>query len=429
MFRTLFLTFEEARSIAEAYGTPTFVYDEALLKERAAEFLSIRLPFGFTPRYAMKANPHKYILSLFDALGLHIDASSGYEANRALACGVDASKIRITAQELPIDLDALVGKGCLFTACSLFQLKTFGERFPGSRVAIRVNPGIDAGGNHKVDTAGPLCGFGIWHEDLPEVMRIAKEHNLIIDCVHTHIGSGTKPYLWSAAAKQTLSIVEALPSVSRMNLGGGFKVARMPAEETVDIGGCGEEVAKSVEEFFARTKRRIRVELEPGTFLVAQAGVLLSRIVDKTRTNTHTFLKLDCGLTEIARPTMYGAQHYLSAVLPAGGEGDKNASGKDGLGSATGSATEPVVVIGHCCESSDLLTSDPANPAYPSERELPKREPGDFVLVHGAGAYCSAMAFEGYNSFPPAAEVVLRDGKFFLISERGSVAGLMSRER
>ncbi|RME31058.1 diaminopimelate decarboxylase [Candidatus Woesearchaeota archaeon] len=389
-------------ALAERYGTPSFVYDEGELVRRASAATSIPLP-DLVVRYAMKANPHSYFLRLFDSLGLHIDASSSYEAERAIAAGIAPEKIRLTSQELPgkTGLQSLARQGCLVTASSLHQLAQIGEALRGARIAIRFNTGVDAGGNPKVDTAGPLCGFGVWHEDVTRVHALAKKYGLIVECIHTHIGSGTDPGIWTSAARRTVQLAQQFPTVTTINLGGGFKVARMPGEKETDIVACGEAIKQEIGAY--------KLELEPGTFLVANAGFLLARVIDEVKTSTHHFLKLDAGMTELARPTMYGAQHHITRVGEASGEAS-------------------YVIIGHCCESSDLFTCDPNDSAQPVPRTLPVTKPGDLLLIHGVGAYCAAMSFTGYNSFPRAAEIVVKEDGVYCISRRGSVQELVQHE-
>jgi diaminopimelate decarboxylase len=112
------------------------------LREAAEQVLALPAPFGFTPRYAMKANSNRTVLKLFDSMGLHIDASSGYEAERAMAAGIPGGKIQLTAQELPKNLKELVEAGVLYNACSLHQIEAYGKLFPGTALAVRINPGV-----------------------------------------------------------------------------------------------------------------------------------------------------------------------------------------------------------------------------------------------------------------------------------------------
>ncbi|MEZ4292953.1 MAG: hypothetical protein R3E53_21440 [Myxococcota bacterium] len=158
--------------IRERFGTPVYVYDQRELEAAADRVLAFPAPGRFVGRFAMKALPTAAVLRILDARGLHVDASSGFEAERALRAGVAPEKIQITAQELPRDLKGLVQRGVLFNACSLHQLRTYGELFPGRAVSVRINPGLGSGHNNRTNVGGPSSSFGIWHEKLDEVIAI-----------------------------------------------------------------------------------------------------------------------------------------------------------------------------------------------------------------------------------------------------------------
>ena len=140
-----FLTTQQTRDIAEQYGTPVFVYDTATLTQAAKNALAFPNAYGLTVRYAMKANSNAAILRHFTDLGLHIDASSGLEAERAMMAGIPPEKIMLTAQDMPDNFADLVRQGILFNATSLNQLESFGKCFPGSQLSVRLNPGRGSG--------------------------------------------------------------------------------------------------------------------------------------------------------------------------------------------------------------------------------------------------------------------------------------------
>lgn len=275
-----FLTRGEALDLAAAFGTPTFVYDETLLRQQAAEALAFPNPFGLTTRYALKANPTASILELFDSGGLHFDASSGFEAWRALRAHVAPEKISLSAQELPCDLEDLVERGVRFVATSLHQIETYGTYFPGTKLAVRFNPGKGSGATHKTNVGGRQASFGIWHAQSERVRETLQAHRLTIDRIHTHIGSGTDPIVWQRAAELSLGLVRNFDSVTTLDLGGGFKVGRMPGETSTDLQVVGAPVAEALERFAEKTNRKIHLEIEPGTYLVAEAGVILSTVQD-----------------------------------------------------------------------------------------------------------------------------------------------------
>src|SRR5688572_18379848 len=164
-----FLTAEVAAEVRARFGTPCYVYDRASLEAAARTALAFPAPFGFTLRYAMKANPSRGILEVFRDLGLHVDASSDFEVERALRAGFAPAAIQLTSQMPSRTLAEHVRRGILFNACSLHQLDSLGKAAPGSEISIRMNPGLGTGSTKRTNTGGPASSFGIWHEYLDEV--------------------------------------------------------------------------------------------------------------------------------------------------------------------------------------------------------------------------------------------------------------------
>ena len=280
MEKLRFLTPEQVLQVQREIGTPVFVYDEASLQQQAQKALAMPNAFGLTVRYAMKACPTMAIIQILNRAGLQIDASSGYEAERALLAGIPASHIQITSQEIPRNLKELVERGVLFTACSLQQLRLYGKMFPGSEVCVRINPGLGSGHNNRTNVGGPSSSFGIWHEYVNDILQIAQEHALRITRMHTHIGSGGDPKVWEECALLSLRIAGKLPEVTTLSLGGGFKVARMENETSADLEAIGRVIQREFRMFEDRHKRQLHLEIEPGTFLVANAGSLVTTITD-----------------------------------------------------------------------------------------------------------------------------------------------------
>ncbi len=397
-----FLSAERAAEVRERFGTPCYVYDRGALEAAAREALAFPAPYGLTVRYAMKANPSRGVLTVFRDLGLHVDASSDHEVERALRAGFSPDTIQLTSQLPSRRLAEHLGRGILFNACSLHQLGEVGRVAPGSEVSVRMNPGLGTGATNRTNTGGPASSFGIWHEHLAEVKATAGRHGLRITRLHTHVGSGTDPEVWNRCARMTLDLVAEFPEVRRVNLGGGFKVGRMPEEPSVDLADVGAHVRRELDEFRGRDGRALALEIEPGTYLVALAGAVVATCVDVVDTGRagYLFAKLDTGMPEIARPSLYGAQHPIDVL----------AAGRD---------TAAVVFVGPCCESGDILTPAPGDPEALAPRWVPRPAIGDLVVVGGAGAYCAAMATINYNSYPQAPEVMLEpDGTLRLLRRR-----------
>jgi diaminopimelate decarboxylase len=406
------LTRQQATEVRDRFGTPCYVYDRAGLEAAARRALAFPAPFGLTLRYAMKANPSQGVLAVFRGLGLHIDASSDPEVERALRAGFPAETIQLTSQMPSRRLAEHLARGVRFNACSLHQLEEFGRLAPGREVSVRMNPGLGSGFTNRTNTGGPASSFGVWHEYLGDVKMIAERSGVRITGLHSHIGSGTDPEVWKRVTRMTLDLVAKLPEVTVVNLGGGFKVGRMPGEPTVDLADVGAHVRQELLAFRDRDGRALRLEIEPGTYLVATAGFVVATCVDVVDTGRdgYRFAKLDTGMPEVTRPSLYGAQHPIQVLADGRGEAE-------------------VVFVGPCCESGDILTPAPGDPEALAPRRVPRPEIGDLVVVGGAGAYCAAMSTINYNSYPQAPEVMLEpDGTLRLLRRRQSLEQVWANE-
>jgi diaminopimelate decarboxylase len=360
----------------------------------------------------MKANPSAGVLAVFRALGLAIDASSDHEVERALRAGFAPGDIQLTSQMPSRRLAEHLERGVLFNACSLHQLEQFARIGRGREVSVRMNPGLGSGATNRTNTGGPGSSFGIWHEYLGEVRALAERADVRITRLHSHIGSGTDPEVWKRVTRMTLDLVAKLPEVGVVNLGGGFKVGRMPGERSAEMADVGAHVRQELIAFRDRDGRALRVEIEPGTYLVANAGAVVATCVDVVDTGRdgYLFAKLDAGMTEVTRPSLYGAQHPIHVL-------------------AEGRAAADVVFVGPCCESGDILTPAPGDPEALAPRRVPRPEIGDLVVVGGAGAYCAAMSTINYNSYPQAPEVMLEpDGSLRLLRRRQTLDQLWANE-
>lgn len=413
MNQSRFLKYEISKRIRKQFGSPVYVYDEKTIKSNAQAALNFPNSFGLTVRYAMKASPNASLLRRFKALGVNIDASSGFEVLRAFRAGYSGEEISLSSQEWYDDFQLIHDKGIKFNACSLSQLENFGQLNPEGTLGIRFNPGQGSGGTGKTNVGGPDSSFGIWYELMPEVLRIVSKYNLKVERIHTHIGSGSDPEVWQKVSKLSIDIIRKFPDAKILNLGGGFKIGRMPDETTTDLQVVGKPVAEAFLAFEKETGRKLHLEIEPGTWLIGNACSILATVKDivSTGESGHKFIKTDTGMTEILRPSLYAAQHPIHVLK----SGEKE--------------TENYIVVGHCCESGDLLTPSPSDPEKLQERELLKANIGDLLVIDGAGAYCSSMSAKNYNTYPEAAEVILlENGDTELIRKRQTLDQILQNE-
>ena len=391
-----------------------FVYKEEIFHKNCQKFLDFPSAYGHKVRYAIKANPHHRILKLFDQLGLYFDASSEFEFQRALLAGIKPEKIQISSQQLPYRYreDILRYQG-VFNACSLRQLKFYGENCPHSHVSLRINPGIGSGSHQKTNVGGRDSSFGIWYEYIQEIQSILKNYNLTLAKIHIHIGSGNNPKIWYQSTEKVLDLVlKHFPSVSTINLGGGFRVSRLKEEEEVDLELLGEKIIPLFQETSQKLGHKLKLEIEPGTALVALAAILLCRVEDIVEVGSNPkakFVKLNTGMDILSRPIIYGSRHPIQSLKHS-------------------SSLSDYFVVGHCCENGDSfsLREDGSLLAYqlPSSLSI-----GDILEIGGVGAYASSMSLKGYNSFPTAEEYWLnRRGNLEQIKKSEGIEDFISLE-
>ena len=218
-----------------------------------------------------------------------------------------------------------------------------------------------------------------------------------------HIGSGGDPAAWADNIDRMLEIVERrFPDAKTVNLGGGFKEARMPDEQAADIAALGEHARKRFEAFAALTGRKPHMSVEPGTYVVANAGYLVTRVIDRKWSGPggFEFVLTDGGMEANTRPLLYGSRHPFYVVSRAGellsSEWNLNDPNVD---------LEFRVVVGRCCESGDSQSLDDHGHIIP--RMMADPQVGDLVVVGGAGAYCASMSPFNYNSYLQAPELLL----------------------
>jgi diaminopimelate decarboxylase len=379
------------KNLAAQQGTPLFVYSREFLAGRATQLTSLQLPFGLTPRYAVKANNHPEIITLLNEAGLSFDASSSFEVVELIEQGINPAKISLSSQQPAHNLLELIEAGVQYVATSLYQLELFIAAAPnGAEVGLRINPGLGAGHNNRTTTGGANSSFGLWNAYLPDALKLASNAGIRITRLHVHIGSGADPKMWGEVIKTSLAIAGQMPDVTSLDIGGGFKIHRFGDEHEADMVEIAEVFSRELEEFAKTTGRELHLEIEPGTWLVGHAGTLLAEVVDivDTGADGHTFLRLNTGMNDIIRPSMYGAQHKIEALNDASEE-------------------EEYVVVGHNCETGDILTPASGDPEGLEARLMKRVSIGDVVAIYDAGAYCRSFAVHGYNSFPSAQELLV----------------------
>lgn len=389
--------------LAREHGTPLYVYDLDRVRAQA------RLLAGFdVVRYAQKANANLALLRALAAEGLFVDAVSAGEVARALRAGFPAERIEYTADLFDRrGLEAVRAHGLRANIGSADMLEQYAGA-GGRACTLRVNPGFGAGHDRKVTTGGPHSKHGVWHAELEAVCARAAAAGVAVTGLHLHIGSGGAPAELERAIDALGALLARAPaSVTRASAGGGLSVPYRAEDAPFPVARYAAAWLGARDAWRAALGRALELEVEPGRFLVAEAGVLVTEVRATKRTAAWDWVLVDAGFMTLARPMLYGAYHRMTAL------------GKDGA------PTRPQVVAGPLCEAADVLTQDAAGTPRPAP--LPELAPGDLLCVHDTGAYGASMA-SNYNGFPLPAEVVVEAGVARLARRRQSLAEQLAPE-
>lgn len=398
--------------LARDFGTPTYVYDAAKILERVEDLRQFDVI-----RYAQKACSNLAILDLVRRQGVKVDAVSAGEIRRAMAAGYKAggpnAEIVYTADIFDREVLELVVKNDIHVNCgSPDMIDQLGERAPGRNITLRINPGFGHGHSQKTNTGGEQSKHGIWHTQLDDCLQRADRHGLMISGIHMHIGSGTDlEHLAQVCGSLEKTVLAIGRSVTNISAGGGLPIPYRSEQSYVDLPEyfrLWDATRKRLEE---RLEHKLTLEIEPGRYLVAESGYLISEIRAIKQMGDNTFYLLDAGFNNLARPILYGAYHPMS-IVP-----------KDG---AKERPTSDVVVGGPLCESGDIFTQEEGG--FVCKRTLPVASVGEYLVLERAGAYGSVMS-SNYNSKPIAAEVLIQNGKAELIRERQTFEDIIRGER
>lgn len=394
--------------LATEYATPLWVYDADTIRARIAELSRFD-----TVRYAQKACSNTHILRLMREAGVAVDAVSAGEITRALAAGYtpDDDAIVFTADLLDrATLEQVVAQRVTVNAGSVDMLEQLGQRSPGHRVWLRINPGFGHGHSNKTNTGGEHSKHGIWHTDLPAALAAVARHGLTLVGIHMHIGSGVDYGHLSQVCDAMANLVcDAGCDVEAISAGGGLSIPYRDGEPRVDTRHYFELWDAARARIAAHLGHPVRLEIEPGRFLVAESGVLLAEVRATKAMGRNAFALVDAGFTELARPALYGSYHGISVV------GDDVAARPQ----------QDTVIAGPLCESGDVFTQEEGGVVC--TRRLPAPRVGDLMVFHDAGAYGATMS-SNYNSRPLAAEVLVDGDQARLIRRRQTMDELLALE-
>lgn len=360
-----------------AAGTPRYIYDTAAVQAAVQALKTLRAVDRLF--YAIKANPHPALLTGLHAAGLGFETVSPGELARvtSLFPDLDRDRVLFTPNFAPrSEYAAAFERGVTLTLDNLHPLREWPELMRGREFFLRVDTGSGAGHHSHVRTAGEASKFGIPITELREVLTLASALGARITGLHAHLGSGIlEPELWGETAALLAELSPSFPDLAVLDLGGGLGIPERPGEPGLDLKRLDAGLLA-----VRRSHRRLQLWLEPGRYLVGQAGVLLTRVTQLKGKGRLRYLGVDAGMNSLIRPALYGAHHEIVNLSRLGEP-----------------AAARYTVVGPICESGDVLGV---------ERELPECREGDLMLIADAGAYGHAMSSH-YNLREPAAETLL----------------------
>ncbi|WP_277553235.1 diaminopimelate decarboxylase [Halobaculum limi] len=374
---------DRLRELAADHGTPLYVTDLDRVRENCAR-ISAAFPDA-DRRYAVKAHTGRAVLETVRDAGLDAECASAGEVRRALDAGFDGSRLHYTAVNPPApDLNAVVewweeNPEMTITVGARDTLDRLADRGFDGRVCVRVNPGVGAGHHEKVRT-GAAPKFGVPYDRAAEVVADARDRFEVVG-VHAHAGSGIHGEEDLDAHADLVArmgeLARGVGELEYVDVGGGFGVPYREDDEPLDLDSVADATRGALGDVDAR------LAVEPGRYVVADAGVLLSEVNTVKPTPETTVAGVDAGMTDLLRPAMYDAYHAIRNLDVGGGPPDGSRE------------TGPVTVAGPICETGDTFCDG---------RHLPVPERGDLLAVGNAGAYGYEMAMT-YNSRPRPAEV------------------------
>jgi diaminopimelate decarboxylase len=390
--------------IAREAGTPVHIYSAALIAER---YRALDAAFGAYPHrihYALKANSTLALVRVLQGLGARADANSIGELEVARRAGFAPRDVVFTGVGKTNDeIRRAVAAGLeTINVESGGELERIAAAAHASgrqaRVAIRLNPDVDAGTHPHISTGLPTTKFGVSLDDARQVARQAMRLPAVrLVGLHAHIGS----QITSAAPLEKLSaavaafaseLLAAGVPLEHLDLGGGLGIAYAPGQAVLPVEDYAAALLPAVR------PTGLTLVLEPGRWLVGPAGILVATVVDvKRKAGGGWFVVVDAGMTDLLRPALYGAWHEIEPVIARAAE------------------TILADVVGPVCETTDTLGS---------ARQLPAVEPGDLIAIRDTGAYGAVMA-SNYNRRPTAAEVLIADGRWTMARRRQTIDDML----
>ena len=391
--------------LVKEFGSPLYVYNENILRERCRELLALSSHPGFRVCYSGKANANLSLLRIIRETGLCGDAMSPGELAMQLAADFAPEDLVYVCNNVCVEeMKNVVEHNLLISLDSLDQVDVFGKNFPGRKIMVRLNPGIGAGHHQKVITAGAKTKFGVRGDEFDQLRALLDKHNLTLAGLNQHIGSlfmeGDK-YL--EAVEWLLETATIFSGLEVIDFGGGFGIPyrKYEGQPRLDMADLGKKFDALLKGWSAKHNYTGKFVIEPGRYASAECSLVLGTVNATKRNGDIHFAGTDIGFNVLARPMVYDSFHDVEVYREgAGPEAD----------------TQEQTIVGNICESGDILAKD---------RTLPVIKTGDTIAMLDAGAYGFAMASPYTQRFRPAEVLITKDGNAKLIRRRETIDDVM----
>jgi diaminopimelate decarboxylase len=374
-------------AIAAQYGTPTYVYDTAIIQKRFQQFSDAFVSVPHKVRFAIKALTNPNILRFLKQMGCEVDCVSIEEVYISLQIGYKPEQISYTPSGVDFEeLYAVAKLGVNIHLDNIPQMEQLGDAIPGINIFIRIRPDIMAGGNEKISVGHERSKFGLPFSKIPQVIALEAAKKIRVHGLHVHTGSDIKDAkVFIEVAKMLFDHLHYFPNVAYLDFGGGYKVPYTDGEATTDLEDIASVLQNLNTQFRTVTKRQLTYIFEPGKFLVAECGTLLVKTT-LIKEDEVSFAHINTGLNHLIRPMFYDAHHDIENL--SNPNGDK----------------KTYDIVGYICETDTFAT----------DRTVNAIRVGDILKISNAGAYGFTMA-SNYNSRVLPSEVMIYKNEAILI--------------
>lgn len=391
----------KALDLVEKYHTPFYVYDTAIIKRQIDRLRNAFDVPDLGIHFACKALNNINILKLIQQWGVGLDTVSVQEIWTGMKAGFKADQIIYTPNCVgPDEVEMAIKLGVQINIDHIETLEYIGHHYPGTKVGIRLNPHVMAGGNEKISVGHIDSKFGISIYQMPLVLRLVDTLKLRINGLHMHTGSDILDAgVFSLASEILYDAARKFKDLEFIDFGSGIKVPYKPDDVCTDIKELGQVLSKSFNAFCKEYGKQLKLYFEPGKYLVSESGYFFVKTNVIKQTPSTVFAGVDSGLNHLIRPMFYDAYHYIFNV--------SNPNGKPRVYN----------IVGYICETD----------TFANNRVVSEIHPGDVLCFKNAGAYCFTMA-SNYNSRFRPAEVMIHEGKDYLIREREVLEDLLRHQ-